>query len=158
MKSKKIILAIILLVTVLTICMPVFAGQLDPQGYNPTVQTDPTTIKIGKTIIGIIQVVGSIVSVIALSIIGIKFMVGSTEEKAQYKETLLPYVIGCILVFACSNIVGIIYRTVNSGTPATVQSPGGGTTTYSTSQKSCKYCGKTLYYTDTTCSQCGGPQ
>lgn len=156
MKSKKIILAIILLITVLTICIPVFAGQLDPQGYTPTVQPDQTTTKIGKTIIGVIQVVGSIVSVIALVIIGIKFLLGSTEEKAQYKETLLPYVIGCILVFACSNIVSIIYNMV--GPTSVVNNPGGGTTTYSTSQKSCKYCGKTLFYTDTTCSQCGGPQ
>ena len=62
----------------------------------------------GNVIIGIVQFVGSAVSVLALIVIGIKYMMGSLEEKAQYKETMKPYIIGALLVFGISNIVGII--------------------------------------------------
>ena len=36
-------------------------------------------------------------------------MMGSAEEKAEYKKTLMPYVIGAALVFAASAIAGIIF-------------------------------------------------
>lgn len=61
-------------------------------------------------ILGVLQTIGSIVSIIALIIIGMKYMIGSVEEKAKYKETLIPYIIGCALVFGISNIVAIIYK------------------------------------------------
>ena len=35
---------------------------------------------------------------------------GSAEEKAEYKKTMLPYVIGAILVFAASNIAGLVFN------------------------------------------------
>lgn len=36
--------------------------------------------------------------------IGIKFMMASVEEKAQIKEALLPYVVGCVVVFGAFGI------------------------------------------------------
>ena len=35
-------------------------------------------------------------------------MLGSVEEKAEYKKTMIPYVIGAILLFATSNLLGIV--------------------------------------------------
>lgn len=67
----------------------------------------------GGQLITIISVVGSIISVIVLVALGIKYMLGSVEEKAQYKKTLLPYVIGAVFVFAGSTIAGIIYGIIN---------------------------------------------
>ena len=58
--------------------------------------------------------IGSIVSVIALIMLGIKYMVGSVEEKAQYKETLGPYFLGAVLVFGITNVLTIIYNIANS--------------------------------------------
>ena len=43
--------------------------------------------------------VGIIVAVIIGMVLGIKFMVGGTEEKANIKEVLVPYVVGCIVIF-----------------------------------------------------------
>ena len=65
--------------------------------------------KIGLAIVGPIRVIGSFVSVLTLIIIGIKYMFGSVEEKAQYKKILLPYFWGAIMVFGITNIVSIIY-------------------------------------------------
>lgn len=64
----------------------------------------------GNAIITVCTTVGSIVSVLVLIALGIKYMLGSVEEKATYKKTLLPYFIGAILVFAGSTIVSIIYN------------------------------------------------
>lgn len=63
---------------------------------------------IGKTIIGLIRGAGTVVSVIVLIIIGIKYMLGSVEEKATYKQTLMPYLIGAVFVFGITTILPII--------------------------------------------------
>ena len=39
-------------------------------------------------------------------------MIGSVEERAEYKKTMGPYVIGCIMVFAISNLLTLIYNIV----------------------------------------------
>ena len=37
-------------------------------------------------------------------------MIGSVEEKAEYKKTMIYYIIGAIMVFAISNISAMIYN------------------------------------------------
>ena len=82
---------------------------INPDDYKPDKLTDAGQIKtIGNQIIGGIQFVGSIVSVIVLIIIGIKFIYGSAEEKAEYKESLKPYLIGAVMLFLITNILAII--------------------------------------------------
>ena len=36
-------------------------------------------------------------------------MMGSAEEKAEYKKTMLPYLIGAVIVFAASILVKWVY-------------------------------------------------
>ena len=47
-------------------------------------------------VLGAVQLIGSIVSVITLAVIGIKYMVGSTEEKAEYKKSIFNFNINYI--------------------------------------------------------------
>ena len=47
---------------------------------------------------------GIITAVIVGSILGIKYMIGSVEEKAEYKQTLLAYLISCVVVFGAFGI------------------------------------------------------
>lgn len=61
-------------------------------------------------ILGVFQIVGSLLSVICLIILGIKYMMGSVEEKAEYKKTLLPYVLGAVMVLGISNVINLIYK------------------------------------------------
>ena len=51
-----------------------------------------------------------VLAVIIGIIIGIKFMVASVEEKAKVKEALIPYVIGCVVVFGAFSIWSIAVR------------------------------------------------
>ena len=64
--------------------------------------------------LGIAQVIGSVISVAALAIIGIRYMFSSLEEKANMKGILIYYIVGAVLVFATSNVLSVVYRTINS--------------------------------------------
>ena len=52
-----------------------------------------------KTIYNILLTVGVFVAVIMGGIIGIKLMISSASEKAEAKKLLVPYVVGCVIVF-----------------------------------------------------------
>ena len=54
--------------------------------------------------------VGTIVSVSTMTIIGIKYVIASSDEKAEYRERMIPYFIGAVLLFGASNIVNIIFK------------------------------------------------
>ena len=41
-------------------------------------------------------------------------MLASVQEKALYKETFIPYIIGAVMVFAIPNIIGVIYDLVKN--------------------------------------------
>ena len=56
----------------------------------------------------ILFTMGVALSVLIGAVLGIKFMVGSVEEQAKVKETLIPYVIGCIVVFGAFGIWKIV--------------------------------------------------
>ena len=75
---------------------------------NGNVQTNDLT-KVGNNIVTIIQVVGIVIAVIVLLVIGIKYMMGSASEKAEYKKTIIPYIVGAVLIFAGTSLVRVIY-------------------------------------------------
>ena len=52
-----------------------------------------------KTMYNILLAVGVAVAVIVGAIIGIKLMTSSIEEKVEAKKLLVPYVVGCAVVF-----------------------------------------------------------
>ena len=70
--------------------------------------------ELGGKIIGAIQIIGIIIAIVVLLVLGIKYMVGSAEEKAEYKKTMMPYVVGALLIFAASTIVNLLYTVINS--------------------------------------------
>lgn len=65
-------------------------------------------------LLGTINVIGVIVSVIVLIVIGIKYMLGSIEEKAEYKKTMIGYIIGAIMVMSMTTLPNIIYNVTKS--------------------------------------------
>lgn len=59
------------------------------------------------------------------TIIGIQFMVASAEDKAKVKEALVPYIIGCAVIFGAFTIWSIV---VNIGQDIAQTSSGGSST------------------------------
>ena len=64
----------------------------------------------GGTLIGILQIAGTIAAVVILMVIGIKYMMGSAEEKAEYKKVMIPYIIGAVLLFVAPHLVRVVYQ------------------------------------------------
>lgn len=54
-------------------------------------------------------------------IIGIQFIIGSVDEKAKIKETLVPYVIGVFIIFSAFGIWKIVMSIGNSFEDARVK-------------------------------------
>ena len=109
----KAIAMLIMLVTIFTMTCAVFEtyAAKSPSDISAIdTSGEDSMAKLGGQAISIVTTIGSIAAVIVLIILGLKYMMGSTEEKAEYKKTLMPYVIGAILVFAASAIAGIVYN------------------------------------------------
>lgn len=89
-----------------------YAEKFNPGDYEPdstTIATGATLLKDkGNKIVGIIRTAGSIISVVVLIMLGIKYMLGTVEERAEYKKSMLPYFIGSAFVFGITTILGII--------------------------------------------------
>ena len=48
--------------------------------------------------------IGIVAMFLVGTVIGIQFMVASAEDKAKVKEALIPYVIGCAVIFGAFTI------------------------------------------------------
>lgn len=115
MKTNK---AVKILATVLTIVMLLMVATssvfaLTPSSITPTSTSADTEIQsYGGKILSVVTTAGIVLSVIILAVLGIKYMLGSAEEKAEYKKTLMPYLIGAALIFGASTIATIVYNFV----------------------------------------------
>ena len=124
MKIKKIaIIAIIAILVILTIASltGIVNATIQPDDYKPSDldQTDYyKPFKMAGVILNAITVTGVVVAVITVMFLGIKYMVGSVEEKAEYKKTMMPILVGMILLFCTSTIVSIIWNVTTSIKPS----------------------------------------
>lgn len=86
----------------------------NPNFYKPTDSTGDNTqfINMGNIVIGTMRAVGTVISVIFLMVIGLKYMMGTVAERAEYKKTMIPYLVGAVMLFTIPNILGIIYDLV----------------------------------------------
>ena len=117
---KKIMKRFIKIFIVLLLCFMIYIPKIyaDPivnaDDYKPpAINNGGKLADIGNVLIGGIQLVGSIISVVVLIILGIKYMMGSAEEKAEYKESMMPYLIGAVMLFAITNLLAIISALFN---------------------------------------------
>lgn len=62
----------------------------------------------GAKIINFLRNIAATVSVITLTILGIRYMMGSIEEKAEYKQTMVPVAVACVMVASLSGILTFI--------------------------------------------------
>ena len=82
----------------------------DLDKYQQTSENNTGILPVANVIVWAVRSIGVAISVLMLMIIGIKYIIGSVEEKANYKQTMWPYVLGAILIFAGSAVVNIIYE------------------------------------------------
>lgn len=114
MNKKFVKILNIALVAMMLVCISTSVFALTPSELKPAdnVTGSPEIQSAGNSIISILQTVGVVLSVVVLMIIGIKYMMGSAEEKADYKKSMIPYLVGAILIFAASALAQVVYQFV----------------------------------------------
>lgn len=55
-------------------------------------------------IYNVLLILGTVIAVIVGSVLGIQFITGSVEQKAKVKDSLIPFVIGCGVIFGAFGI------------------------------------------------------
>ena len=120
---KKIILIINVILIVFMLCLPVRVYAVDDtmddvfhgaqewlkNGENTNAPIDQQQLKsTSDTIYNILLGIAMAVSVAVGVILGIKYMMAGSEEKAQVKETLGPYIISLIVFFGAFAIWKIV--------------------------------------------------
>ena len=111
-KLDKVLSVLMVVVMVALVCTNVFAAiNPDDITSNKDVGAAGTTItSIGSTILTIITNVGIVLAIILVAVLGVKYMMGSTEEKAEYKKSFMPLIIGIVLVVSATTIAAFIFN------------------------------------------------
>lgn len=111
-KLNKILITVLCFSMIIAMSATVLASNIGGVNVNPKTDGEGanTAQRIGNNAVGIIKVAGIILSVGCLMILGIKYMMGSAEEKAEYKKTFIPYLVGAVLLFAASAFAGKLYE------------------------------------------------
>ena len=113
MKKLTKIVSILMIMLMVMSTTSVFATQLKPNQIVGTASNGTNKMQdLVNKVVGILQTVGIIMSVAVLIVLGIKYMMGSAEEKAEYKKTMIPYLIGALFIFAASALAKVVYDAV----------------------------------------------
>lgn len=113
--STVVVIMIIALTFSSTVCKGFNASNIISsvaQNANSSEQniamTDFTS-KAGK-ILAYIRNIAAIAGVLLIAFLGIKYMMGSLEEKAEYKKSFIPLIVGAIVVVAATTIAATIFQ------------------------------------------------
>ena len=118
-KMSKIISVVLIITTILSAFCMVFASEPSiPTATAPNGASDVSNI--AGMVIYVIQIIAFAAAVIMLMFVGIKFLTASPEGKAEVKKIAVIYVVGAILLFAATGILGIIKNLSTSVTATSI--------------------------------------
>lgn len=110
-KKKRLCLLLVIFIILLGYSLNIYAtdsiitgADKFLAGGNNQIINNQAVKTVSDTIFNIFISVGSVIVVIIGAILGIKFMVGSVEEKAEIKESIKPYAWGAIVIFGAVTI------------------------------------------------------
>jgi len=106
--SKVLIITLLIVVSFLSLSK-VYA--FNPDTFKPS---DPTGYqnfynKAG-VVLGVVRNIGAVVSVLGIAVLGLRYMWGSLEQKANYKETMFPFIIGIAMTVGATVIITIVQK------------------------------------------------
>lgn len=122
-KNNKLLIIAMALLTLMIFFIPTYSmassNPIDnPDSFKPSGAGDATkVVSKANTILGVVTTIGVITAVVTLIILGIKYMFGSVEEKADYKKSMIPYIIGIVLLLSISGIVALIANLTGEAVP-----------------------------------------
>ena len=84
-------------------------------GIHSDMEIDEQDLKnVSNTVYNILLILGMVIAVIIGMVLGIKFMTGSIEEQAKVKESLIPYIAGCAIIFGAFTIWKIVIEVMGA--------------------------------------------
>lgn len=83
--------------------------QIDASKATATGDTSTLVTK-ANNVAGMIRNIAVIAAVIIIMVLGVKYMLGSVEEKAEYKKSFMPLIVGIVLVVAATSIASFIFN------------------------------------------------
>lgn len=111
--NSKIILIALIFIAIFSIITTTYAIS-STDYYEVGIENAPSAgsrfSNILGTVLGIITTVGIIIAVGGIMIIGIQTMTASAQEKAVYKQKIIPFIIGFVVLVASKTIVEIISK------------------------------------------------
>ena len=107
-KSMKIVSTLMMAVMIVMFATPVFAANT----ITPVAPTNTAGIlNLAGKILGFLQWIALIGGVLIIAILGIKYMMGSLEEKAEYKKSMIPLIVGIVVVMGATTIANLLVNT-----------------------------------------------
>lgn len=114
-KTLKIVailfIAIVLISVATTMVKASDTGFVDVTPHNPG-EAGTKISDIAGQILYIVRMIGMAVAVVMLTVLGIKYVAASPNEKADYKKGMTVYVVGAVLLFGASMLLGVIQNFV----------------------------------------------
>ena len=91
--------------TVLADDVSTITDNIKPTGEGDSEALTTTAVKITN----LIWVLSIVIAVIVLMIIGVKYIIGGVQEKAEYKKSLIPVVVGIVVIVSATTIVKFLF-------------------------------------------------
>ncbi len=117
MKNKKIFAIIIIFILTIILFASVSKVQASEEIVNWNFNMDqPVPSKITDVagfIIKLLRNMSIIITILVITILGIQYMLGSVEEKANYKKTSINIIIGVVFITLVTSIVDVIFSAFN---------------------------------------------
>lgn len=117
--NNLIIFCFMIVIILMTVLLPSYscATVINPGDYEPNSLQASDVSKVKKSanpIIGALKTAGIVVAVITIAVLGIKYMIAGINERAEYKKTMIPYLVGAILVVAITQLLSVVIQLVTN--------------------------------------------
>jgi nitric oxide reductase large subunit len=76
--------------------------------YEDTTDTDKKINNITATVITVVRIIGVAIAIVMLLVIAMKYMTAAPGEKADIKKSAIVYVVGAVVLFGATALLGII--------------------------------------------------
>lgn len=114
-KTIKIVSALLIAVLLITTMSQVsFAtyteiiGEVNEKGQGKAEGMGDLTGRVGN-VVKALRNISALIAVLVITILGIKYMIGSTEERAEYKKSFIPLIVGIVVVVAAASIATALF-------------------------------------------------
>lgn len=113
-KTLKIIAVLFIAIALITLSTTIVRATtgFEPIEPKPAGTAGEKVTNTAGQILTIVRIVGMAVAVIMLTILGIKYVAASPNEKADYKKGMTVYVVGAVLLFGASALLSVIQKFV----------------------------------------------